>query len=253
MKYLFCGLLCVALGLGEAAAQQVIPPLKKEFLDSAFAVLPSAAGARYRRETEWRDSTAGEVRDYYLSGQLQSRGTYENIHSEIADGTFETWYATGQLESHATNHHGKLDGELLQYYPDGQLQRRDLYADGQRTGGKCFGPNGQPMDCPVVVEVMPVYAEGDGGSQAIIAAVNRNFRYPRKALRAGIKGRVVVGFVVNERGEVVNIHIEQSLGPLIDEAALQAVQKLKPFRQPGTQNGKPVKVRYNVPLTLAIQ
>ncbi|MEJ7665012.1 MAG: hypothetical protein WKG07_38590 [Hymenobacter sp.] len=47
------------MAVSEAAAQQVIPPLKKEFLDSAWHVLPSAAGARYRRETKWRDSTAG--------------------------------------------------------------------------------------------------------------------------------------------------------------------------------------------------
>jgi len=254
MNYLLAGLLWLSGGLSVAAAQQLGPPLKKEFLDSAFAVLPSAAGAQYRRETEWRDSTAGEVRDYFLgTGQLQSRGTYERIDREIIHGAFDTWYATGQLEKHTYSQHGKLEGEQLQYYPDGRLQRREVYAHGERTGGECFGPSGQPMDCPVVVEVMPVYAEGDGGSQAIIAAVNRNFRYPRKAIRAGIKGRVVVGFVVNEQGDVTNIHLEQRLHPLLDEAALLAVQKLKRFRQPGTQNGKPVKVSYNVPLTLAIQ
>ncbi len=59
MKYVVCSLLCAGLGLGEAAAQQAAPPLKRAFLDSAWHVLPSAAGAKYRRETEWRDSTAG--------------------------------------------------------------------------------------------------------------------------------------------------------------------------------------------------
>jgi len=64
MKHLLSSLLCASLGIGEAAAQQIIPPLKKEFLNSAFVVLPSSVGARYRRETERRDSTAGELRDY---------------------------------------------------------------------------------------------------------------------------------------------------------------------------------------------
>lgn len=73
MKYVVSGLLCAAFSLGEVAAQQVIPPFKQEFIDSTCAVLPSVTGAKYRRETEWRDSTAGEVRDYYLSGALQSR------------------------------------------------------------------------------------------------------------------------------------------------------------------------------------
>lgn len=70
MKYFMTLLLGSALGVAKVSAQQVIPPLKKEFLDSTWHVLPSAAGARYRRETEWRDSTAGVIRDYYLSGQL---------------------------------------------------------------------------------------------------------------------------------------------------------------------------------------
>jgi protein TonB len=254
MKYVVSSLLCLSFGLGEAAAQQTVPPLKKEFLDSAWHVLPLAAGAKYRRETEWRDSTAGEVRDYYLSnGRLQSRGYFDDIRREIIHGAYDTWFATGQLESHTNSQHGKLEGEQLQYYPDGKLQRREVFAGGQRTGGECLDPNGQPMDCPVVVEVMPVYAEGDGGSQAIITAVQRNFRYPRKALRAKAKGRLVVAFVVDEQGQVVDIHMAQPLHPLLDTAAMQAVQKLKPFRQPGTQNGKPVRVAYNVPITLDIQ
>lgn len=254
MKYVVSSLLCLAFNLGEAAAQQTVPPLKKEFLDSTWHVLPSAAGARYRRETEWRDSTGGEVRDYYLSnGQLQSRGQYENIRRETIHGAYDTWFATGQLESHTSSQHGKLEGEQLQYYPDGKLQRRAVFANGERTASECLGPNGQPMECPVVIEVMPVYADGDGGSQAIITAVQRNFRYPRKALRAGAKGRLVVAFVVDEQGKVVEIHMQQPLHPLLDAAAIQAVQKLKPFRQPGTQNGKPVRVGYTVPITLDIQ
>jgi TonB family protein len=240
--------------MSEAIAQQAVPPLKKEFLDSTWHVLPSAAGAKYRRETEWRDSDGGEVRDYFLSnGQLQSRAQYEDIRRETIHGAYDTWFVTGQLESHTTYLHGKTEGEQLQYYPDGKLQRRDVYASGQRTGGECLDPSGRPMECPVVVEVMPVYAEGDGGSQAIITAVQRNFRYPRKALRAGAKGRLVVAFIVDEQGKIVNIHMDQPLHPLLDAAAIQAVQKLKPFRQPGTQNGKPVRVGYNVPITLDIQ
>ena len=253
MKYLISGLLCAAASLGEAAAQQITPPLKREFLDSTWHVLPSTVGAKYRRETEYRDSTAGEVRDYYLSGQLQSRGSYENIRRNIIHGAYDTWYVTGQLQGHTTSVHGQLDGEQLYYYPEGRLQRRDLFASGKRTGGECFGPSGQPIECYVILETMPVYAEGNGGAQSIIDAVLRNFHYPRQAVRAGIKGRLIVGFDVDEQGEVVNIRMAQGVSPVVDNAAIDAVQQLRRFRQPGTQNGKPVKVHYNVPINLAIQ
>jgi protein TonB len=254
MKYLVCSLLCAGLGVGEAAAQQVVPPLKKEFLDSTWHVLPSAAGAMYRRETEWRDSIAGEVRDYYLSGQLQSRGAFENIGKEVAHGTFETWYASGRLQSHAELSHGKYEGEVLEYYPAGQLKRQEHYVANQLINGKCFEPDGRPMQCSplVYVEVMPVYPEGNGDAQAIMAAVAQNFRYPRKAVRANTKGRVLVKFAVDEQGAVSDTEIIQSLSSEIDAAAIQAVQKLRRFK-PGTQQGKLVKVYFTVPLNLDIK
>lgn len=102
MKYLLLFLLGGALGLDEVSAQPAAPPLKKEYLDSTFTVLPSAVGARYQLETQYTDSIGGEVRDYYLSRKLQSRGTYENIRHDIAHGIFETWYESGQLETLTT-------------------------------------------------------------------------------------------------------------------------------------------------------
>lgn len=254
MKYLgwVCSLLFVGLSAGEVAAQQVVPPLKKEFLDSTFTVLPSAAGARYRRETEYTDSTAGEVRDYYLSGQLQSKGTYENIRLDIANGAFDTWHANGQLESHSEMSHGKPTGEARMYYPTGQLMSRVHYAAGNLLDSQCFDAEGKPMECPIVREVMPVYPDGDGSQQAIIQAVARNFKYPRSALKAHTTGRVVVGFDVTAEGRVANARILESLSPAIDAEAIQAVRKLKRFK-PGTQNDKPVKVKFTVPIQLSIK
>lgn len=42
-----------------ASAQQPLYPLKKEFLDSAYKAQPTKIGARYRCETERRDSVVG--------------------------------------------------------------------------------------------------------------------------------------------------------------------------------------------------
>ena len=116
MRYLISSLLCAAFSLGEAAAQQTVTPFKKEFLDSAWHVLPSAAGARYRRETEYTDKLGAEVRDYYLSGQLQSREKFEDVQQRIFNGVSEYFYANGQLKLHREFHHGKRVGELFRYY-----------------------------------------------------------------------------------------------------------------------------------------
>ena len=275
MKSLLYALLFVCLGLSEAAAQQVIPPLKKEFLDSAWHALPSASGAVYRRETEYRDSTAGTVRDYYLSGQLQSREEFENVRKHRYNGTSEYFYESGQLKEQVEYIHGQHDGELRYYYPDGQLQeresyvqdqpngeltlyyptgqlkRREQYAAGKRTTGECFAPEGTPI-LFFEFEIMPRYSEGDGGFPAIVTAIARNFNYPKDARRAGIQGRVLVSFNVTPQGTVADVKIVEPLFPSVDAEAMQAVQRLKRFT-PGQQDGKSVKVSFTVPITLKLQ
>ncbi|RYY18934.1 MAG: TonB family protein [Cytophagaceae bacterium] len=251
MKYLISSLLCVGFGISEAAAQRAVLPLKQEFLDSTFTVLPSAVGARYRRETAYTDSVSGTVRAYYLSGKLQSTTFYDNLVDEIAHGPHETWYENGQLESHGESSHGAASGEWRSYYASGQPKSLAHYRAGKLIDSQCFSIEGQLQPCPFNKEVMPIYPEGAGDAQALVRAVNRNFIYPRSAVKAKVEGRVIVAFAVNARGEVVDVRIRQHLSPAIDAAAIEAVQKLKRFT-PGTQNGKPVKVRYNVPLTLKV-
>lgn len=275
MKHAILPLIFLGLAAGEAAAQQIIPPLKKEFLDSAWHVLPSAAGARYRRETEYRDSTAGVVRDYYLSGQLQSREEFEHVRKRRYDGVSEYFYESGQLKRHAEYAHGqrngefksyfpdgrlegravytqdKVDGELTFYYPSGQLKRREQYAAGKRTTGECFATDGQLIPF-FEFEIMLRYPEGDGGLGTIIMAISRNFRYPKDALRARVQGRVLVAFNVTDKGAVADVKIVEPLFPSVDAEAIRAVQQLRRFT-PGQQDGQPVKVAFTAPITLRIQ
>ena len=68
-RYFLLALLS-GLGIEQVATQQVIPPTKTEYIDSAGTVLLSTAEARFRRETTHTDSVGGVVRDYSLSGKL---------------------------------------------------------------------------------------------------------------------------------------------------------------------------------------
>ena len=96
----------------------------------------------------------------------------------------------------------------------------------------------------VVVEQMP---ELIGGLESIQSKI----RYPEMAKRADISGRVIVQFVVNEKGEVVNPQVIRGIGGGCDEEALRVVKEAK-FR-PGNQRGRPVKVRYTVPVIFILR
>lgn len=91
----------------------------------------------------------------------------------------------------------------------------------------------------VVVERMPELIGG-------IAAVQEKIVYPEIAKLAGVEGRVFVEFIIDEHGNVLNPRIVRGIGGGCDEAALAAVKQVK-FR-PGMQRGKPVRVRYTLPV-----
>lgn len=91
----------------------------------------------------------------------------------------------------------------------------------------------------VIVEQMP---EIIGGTEAIY----RHLTYPEMARKAGLEGLVVVQVIVEVDGTPTDPQVVRSPGPILDEAALNAVMQLR-FK-PGMQRGKPVRVRYAMPV-----
>ncbi|MBB5534394.1 energy transducer TonB [Rhizobium giardinii] len=60
--------------------------------------------------------------------------------------------------------------------------------------------------------------------------VQRHFRYPKSADRAGVTGTVTVAFTISSGGDVSAVRIIQSSGsPVLDEAATNAVRRAAPF------------------------
>lgn len=95
----------------------------------------------------------------------------------------------------------------------------------------------------VVVERMP---ELKGG----LASLQSKIEYPEIARKAGIEGRVIVQFVVTERGTVQNPKVVRGIGGGCDEEALRVVKKAK--FTPGLQRGRPVKVQYTLPIVFRL-
>ena len=101
-----------------------------------------------------------------------------------------------------------------------------------------------------VVEEMP---EFKGGVSAMMEFLSMNMKYPQAAVKAKLQGRAVVGFVVRKDGTVSDVHITKSAGyAVLDEEAMRVV-KAMPAWEPGKQKGKPVNVKYNVPITFRLK
>lgn len=95
-----------------------------------------------------------------------------------------------------------------------------------------------------VVEVMPQYP---GGPIAMLKYLMKNIKYPEQAMKEGIQGRVTVRFIVEKDGSISDVKPVLSVHPLLNKEAVRVVKSM-PKWSPGKHNGKPVRVRFNLPV-----
>lgn len=65
-------------------------------------------------------------------------------------------------------------------------------------------------------------------------------------------GKVYVVFIIDENGRVVNPKVVRGVNKMLDAEAIRMVKTLPTFI-PAKQNGKPVKMRYSVPIVFKTQ
>ncbi|MCD8044252.1 MAG: energy transducer TonB [Tannerellaceae bacterium] len=94
------------------------------------------------------------------------------------------------------------------------------------------------------VEKMP---EFPGGIDSMKVYIHRTIRYPEKFGDVGIQGRVICNFIVNEDGSISEPTVLRGLQEDLDAEAVRVINSM-PKWEPGIQNGKPVKVRYTIPV-----
>jgi len=103
-------------------------------------------------------------------------------------------------------------------------------------------------DIFTVVERQP---ESEGGIEGFRSYIAKEIRYPLQARQAGVEGRVDVQFVVEKDGSLSEVTAIKGIGAGCDEEAVRVLQNAPRFK-PGSQNGKPVRVRMVVPITFAL-
>ncbi len=95
------------------------------------------------------------------------------------------------------------------------------------------------------VEHMPQFP---GGKEALMTYLSQNMKYPAEARKEGIEGTIVIQFVVGKDGSLTNIQAVGSReGGGLEEESIRVI-KAMPNWLPGKQDGKPVKVLFNLPI-----
>ena len=119
------------------------------------------------------------------------------------------------------------------------------------------GSKQAPKDENTVYNIVSIEKtpEFPGGIDSLLAFISRNVMYPQAAIDNNIQGRVYIKFVVEKNGHVSNVELYKSNFQGNDMGCIREairVVKLLPDFSPGIQNGKPVRVAYQIPISFKL-
>lgn len=86
-----------------------------------------------------------------------------------------------------------------------------------------------------------------GGQKAMMEYLMKNVKYPASCQEAGIQGRVIVSFVVNKDGSIVNVEVIRGVHEKLDAEAVRVVKSM-PTWSPGEQQGRKVRSKFQLPV-----
>ena len=102
-------------------------------------------------------------------------------------------------------------------------------------------------------DIFPEYGDGNDPKGTLMMDLVKMLTYPENAAKKGIQGKVVVSFVVNDKGRMERFQIQKSVDPELDKAALEGIKRLPKKWKPGQVDGKPVDCIFYLPVTFHMQ
>ncbi len=142
----------------------------------------------------------------------------------------------------------RMELEISKYDNEEEKCCQSYSVDGYSFGVCPYPPKDEPIpiyDDSMVFTVVQDDPMFPGGMEAMYKYLAENIKYP---LGVGCeRGNVFVQFIVERDGTITDAHVLKDLCGGCGEEALRVVNSM-PRWIPGKQRGKPVRVRFNIPV-----
>ncbi|RZL32524.1 MAG: TonB family protein [Pedobacter sp.] len=134
-----------------------------------------------------------------------------------------------------------------------QVNTTDNYTDLSNIVITSFAPKKEEVSDQTIYNFVSMSSPPNypGGVYKFYEYLGKNIKYPTMAADNEVEGNVFVSFVVEKDGSLTDIKVDRKLGYGTDEEALR-VLKLSKRWNPGMQNGRPVRVKYNIPIKFSL-
>ena len=110
-------------------------------------------------------------------------------------------------------------------------------------------PSFEELTVGIEVDQIPQFPQAkaateEANEEAIRGWVDKNLKYPEKAIKGKIEGPVIIRFIVTKNGKLEDFLVTRSVSPLLNDEALRVIS-LMPDWKPAMQGGEPKNVYYN--------
>jgi protein TonB len=103
-----------------------------------------------------------------------------------------------------------------------------------------------------IFQIVEEPASFPGGMGECMKWLGKNIKYPTISQENGVQGRVIVQFVINRDGSIVDAKVVRGVDPYLDKEALRVVNQM-PKWSPGKQRGKAVRCQFTLPVQFRLQ
>lgn len=194
-----------------------------------------------------------------IQAQLTTEEPYTSDHRAFYDKEIPSiLFTTGRYPEHGT---GRDTFSIVDF--DGM--ERELEYIYTYTAALCNGPrplfrqDGLPASAPVReaiswhdCDIKPMFLTSSDPSFFLEKWVYQYLKYPKYAQENGIQGRVFVDFVIDEGGNVTDVHVSRGMHASLDEEAVRVISASPKWR-PGRHRGEKVKVAMTVPVDFRLE
>ena len=174
---------------------------------------------------------------YKMLGPLMRIETFQDSHAKIREG-LSAWYSpSGVMDSSGYYSHGLPDGLWIYLDQKARVRRFKEYDKGillkervipEKDDSIKYNPNDTRL------------AQFPGGLGAWLRYLNKNLRYPDRAMSNEIQGEVRVHFIVDSLGQTSDLRVIRSVEMSIDDETLRMIYNSSQWI-PGVIDGEKVK------------
>ncbi|MFK8044742.1 MAG: TonB family protein [Crocinitomicaceae bacterium] len=264
---------------GEYVVRTFFP--EKKQITSLFTYKTKKASIKNGKSQEWYDDGSKLNDGYFKNGEKDSvwRTYYHRLNVCSDSGNYENgdkegvWYSfdeKGRLEGQYFYTDNVREGKFSTYDTIGNIDFKGIYKADTIFSKVRINTNNSDSESDTLSnnetdsqfsEVVPSFTVCSDSlleidpfceSRGISRFIGQNFNYPSIAREFNIQGTAYIEFVVDKDGSVTEVEVIRGLCQAVADECDRVISMMPNWEQPGIQAGKPVKVRYTIPVKLRL-